>query len=85
MIFGRSLGRRHTMAVETNRAELHVLVDALPDDRLAEAKAALALLTIPEDDEPVTDEERASLRATHEAYRRDELIPHDVAMRKLGL
>ena len=49
------------------------------------AKAALALLTIPEDDEPVTEEERASLAATHEAHLRGELVPHDVAMRQLGL
>jgi hypothetical protein len=73
------------MAVDTNRDELHLLVDALPDERLAEAKAALALLTIPEDDEPVTEEERASLDATHEAHLRGELVPHDVAMRQLGL
>ena len=73
------------MAIETDRAALHALVDAIPDERLAEAKATIRLLTIPEDDEPVTDEERESLAATHEAYLRGELIPHEVAMRELGL
>lgn len=73
------------MAIDTDRAEFHTLVDAIPDERLKEALAAVRLLTIPEDDEPVTDEERESLAATHEAYLRGELIPHDVAMRELGL
>jgi hypothetical protein len=73
------------MAIDTDREALHVLVDALPQERLAEARAALKLLAIPEDDEPVTEEERASLDETHEEYLRDELVPHDVAMRRLGL
>ena len=73
------------MAIRADRAELHALVDALPDERLKEAIAAVRPLTIPEDDEPITDEERESLAATHEAYLRGELIPHDVAMRELGL
>jgi hypothetical protein len=73
------------MAIDTEREALHALVDAIPDARLAEALATVRLLTIPEDDEPVTDEERDSLAATHEAYLRGELIPHDVAMRELGL
>ena len=73
------------MAVDTDREALHTLVDAIPDERLKEAIATIRLLTIPEDDEPVTDEERESLAATHEAYLRGELVPHDVAMRELGL
>jgi hypothetical protein len=72
------------MAIDTEREALHTLVDALPKERLAEALAAIRLLSIPEDDEPITDEERASLDATHEAYLRGELVPHDVAMRELG-
>ena len=73
------------MAIDTDRAMLHALVDAIPDERLKEAIATVRLLTIPEDDEPVTDEERDSLAATHDAYLRGKLIPHDVAMRELGL
>ncbi len=78
----------------TTRERLRELLDALPDDRLDEAEAAIAALTtppfrpltdIPEDDEPVTDEDREALAAAHEAYVRGELIPHDVAMREIGL
>jgi hypothetical protein len=38
----------------TTREHLRKLLDALPDDRLDEARAALTLLNMPEDDEPVT-------------------------------
>jgi hypothetical protein len=73
------------MAIDTDRAELHTLVDAIPDARLKEAIAAVRLLTIPEDDEPVTEEDLEAIRRGREAYLRGELIPHDVAMRELGL
>ena len=73
------------MALDTDRAALHALVDAVPDERLKQAIAAVRLLTIPDDDEPLTDEERESLAATHEAYLRGELIPHEVVLRELGL
>jgi hypothetical protein len=73
------------MATDTDRATLHALVDAVPDERLKQAMAAVRLLTIPEDDEPVTDEERESLDATHEAHLRGELIQHEVVMREPGL
>ena len=69
----------------TTRERLRELLDALPDDRLEEAAVALRALSIPEDDEPVTDEDRAALATAHEAYVRRELIPHDVAMRQIGL
>jgi hypothetical protein len=73
------------MAIDTDRAELHALVDAIPEDRLKEAIAAVRLLTIPEDDEPVTEEDREALRRGREAYARGELIPHEAVMRELGL
>ncbi len=73
------------MAVDTDRAELHALVDAIPDERLAEAKATIRLLAIPEDDEPITDEDREAIRRGREAYLRGELIPHEQVMRELGL
>jgi hypothetical protein len=58
------------MVIDTNREELHVLVDALPDERLAEAKAAiraltdpvmLSLLTAPPEDEELSPEELTDL------------------------
>ena len=78
----------------TTRERLRELLDAVPDDRLEEAEAAIAalaapafrpLVEAPDDDEPVTDEDREALAAAHEAYVRGELIPHDVAMREIGL
>ena len=58
------------MAIDTEREALHVLVDAVPQDRLAEAKAAmqsladpvlLALLTAPPEDEDLDADELAAL------------------------
>jgi len=69
----------------TTRDRLRELLDALPDDRLTEAERALRTLAIPEDDEPLTDEDREAIRQGHEEYLRGELIPHDVAMREIGL
>ena len=78
----------------TTRERLRELLDALPDDRLDEAEAAIAALAVPpfrplseapEDDEPVTDEDLEAIREGHEEYLRGELIPHDVAMREIGL
>lgn len=58
------------MAIDTEREALHALVDAVPQDRLAEAKAAmqsladpvlLALLTAPPEDEDLDADELAAL------------------------
>ncbi len=73
------------METATSRERLRELVDAVPEDRLDDAALALKALAIPEDDEPVTDEDREAIRAGHEEYLRGELIPHDVAMREIGL
>lgn len=54
------------------RDELRALVDAIPDDRLPAARAALApladpvllaFLNAPDDDEPLTDEDLAAIEA----------------------
>lgn len=68
-------GRQVSMA--TTRAELRRLLDELPDDRLDDARAALALLSAPEDDEPLTDDELASIREGRAAYARGEAIPDE--------
>ena len=58
------------MATTTARGRLHALLDALPEDRLTDADAALsaladpvllAFLDAPEDDEPLTDADRAAI------------------------
>jgi len=73
------------MAIDADRDILHALVDSLPQERLAEAKSALSLLNVPDDDEPVTAEDLEAIQRGREAYLRGELIPHEVVLRELGL
>jgi hypothetical protein len=81
------------MAIDADRDALHALVDALPAERLADAKAVLEPLTdpsapgfpdAPEDDEPLTNEDREAIRAGREEYRRGETISGDIVRRELG-
>ena len=67
----------------TTRKELQKLLDELPDDRLDEARLALALLNVPEDDEPLTDEELESIREGRAAYARGEYVTNDELKRRL--
>lgn len=77
----------------TTRERLHEMLDALPDDRLEEVEAAILgaaapyrpLSEAPDDDEPITPEDDAAIARGREAYRRGETIPHDQAMREIGL
>lgn len=77
----------------TTRERLHALLDELADEQLDEVEAAISALAVPyrplteapEDDEPLTDEDLAAIARGREAYRRGEAIPHDVAMREIGL
>ena len=77
----------------TTRERLHELLDALPEELLDDAEAAIAALTVPyrplseapEDDEPLTDAEIVAFREGREEYLRGELIPHDQAVREIGL
>jgi len=68
----------------TTREDLRRLLDALPDDRLDEARAALTLLTVPEDDEPLTDEELASIEEGRAAYARGDYITNDELKARMG-
>ena len=78
----------------TTRERLHALLDQLPEDLLDDAEAAITALAtapyrpldqVPEDDEPITPEEEEAIRLGLEEYRRGETIPHDRAMREIGL
>lgn len=78
----------------TTRERLHELLDELPEDMLDDAEAAIAALSVPpyrppseapEDDEPITDEEEEAIQLGLEEFRRGETIPHDQAMREIGL
>jgi hypothetical protein len=78
------------------RQHAHELIDHIPESQLSTAvgllekildPVTLALLNAPIDDEPVTEEERAEVAEAHEWLKRNggKGIPHDEAMRQLGL
>ena len=67
------------------REQLRKMLDDIPDDRLDEAGFALRLLSVPEDDEPLTDEEMESIREGRAAYARGEYVTNDEMKRRLGL
>lgn len=76
------------------RDEMHRLIDAIPDSELAAVAAALeplvdpvtrALLLAPEDDEPLTDDERALIEASRTEADAVGYIPHDEVKRRHGL
>ena len=69
----------------TTREQLQKMLDELPDDRLDEARMALVLLNVPEDDEPITAEDLEALVDGRDEYRRGETIPGHVVRRELGL
>ena len=78
----------------TTRERLREMLEAVPDDRIPDALAALqplvdpvllALLNAPEDDEESTAEDIADLEATRAAYRRGETISHEAIRREFGL
>lgn len=69
----------------TTRERLHEMLDDLPDDLLDDAARAIRAVSIPFDDEPFTEEDREAIRLGREEYRRGETIPHDQAMREIGL
>lgn len=61
------------------REDLHRLVDALPDDRLAWAALDLA----PYDDEPVTAEDRAAMAEAEADWREGRTVPLAQVLAKL--
>jgi hypothetical protein len=80
----------------TVRESLHVLIDALPEDRLEVVRRTLiaaagdpllaALEAAPEDDEPLTAEETAEIDEALEDLRRgDPTIPLAEIKRKYGI
>ena len=71
--------------MSTIREQLRRMLEELPDDSIDEARMAMALLNIPDDDEPTTAEDLEALAQGREEYRRGETIPGDVVRRELGL
>jgi hypothetical protein len=85
------------MTTAEARTKLHDLIESLPSEdvptalRVLEAlnstsdSIPLALRDIPFDDEPETDEERAAVAEALREIEEGKGIPHDEAMRRLGL
>ena len=85
------------MTTAEARTKLHDLVESLPSDdvttalRLLEGLNStsdpipLAFRDIPFDDEPETEEERAAVAEARREIEEGKGIPHDEAMRRLGL
>jgi hypothetical protein len=78
--------------VVTTKEALHRLIDDLPEEEAERVLRALqttdpvlrAIALAPEDDEPLTEEERASIVAAQEAVSRGEVISHEALLRELG-
>jgi predicted transcriptional regulator len=79
--------------MSTTRERLHEMLDALPDELLADAEDAITALSeppyrplseAPDDDEPVTDEDRDAIREGRAAYARGEFVTDDELKRRLG-
>ncbi len=77
----------------TTKAELHHMIDELPDNATDEAARLLrtlhdplmqALLAAPDDDEPTTPEEDAGAAEAREQYRRGEGRPWQDVRRELS-
>lgn len=76
------------------RSDLHSILDAIPEDRLSDARAALealadpvllAFLTAPEDDEPLTPEDVAAIEEGKADVARGDVVSYaDVERRLLG-
>lgn len=84
--------------VAQRREDLHDLVDALPESEVPTARRFLRFLrevgsdpvrhaaeTAPIDDEPMTEEDAAAIRAAREEARRGEVVDLDSFRRELGL
>ena len=79
----------------TNKSELHVLVDELPDSEIDAAARYLAYLrdtadpltrlldNAPGDDEPLTPEEEQAIEDGMAAYRRGDYLEAEDAKREL--
>lgn len=76
------------------KADLHRLVDELPEHQEDEARIVLEQLrdapqytseNAPFDDEPLTPEDIAAIEEAHESFRQGRFITQEDLERKLGL
>lgn len=85
------------MTITEAREKLHDLIESLPSEDVPTARRVLealisssdpvplALRDVPFDDEPETEEERAAVAEARREIEEGKGIPHDEAMRRLGL
>jgi hypothetical protein len=82
------------MNTTDTRQHVHDLVDQLPPAQLAAVEGLLAVMVDPAaysirntplDDEPVTDEESATLRRSEEWFRHNKGIPIEDVLADFGL
>ncbi len=85
------------MTTTEAREKLHDLIESLPSEDVPTARRVLealisssdnvpmALRDVPFDDEPETGEERAAVAEALREIEEGKGIPHDDAMRRLGL
>lgn len=77
-----------------DREQVHALVDSLAPHQVHAVRGLLetmvhplaaVLANAPVDDEPVSDEERRDIEASRQWFQDNKGVPHDEAMRRLGL
>lgn len=76
----------------TTKEALHRLIDELPESEAEQLLRALqttdpvvrTLELAAEDDEPLSEQERASIGAARAAVARGEVISHEALLRELG-
>ena len=78
-----------------NRDTLHDLIDRLPEEELPAAKRFLeylavspayrTALSVPLDDEPVTEGDISAIERARDEVRDGEVVPYDEILREFGL
>jgi hypothetical protein len=78
----------------STREQLHAMIDQLPDVQLSsietvlrrflEDPVRLALMTAPDDDEPLTDEDVAALNRSYNPERHRNLVDHEEVLSEFG-
>ena len=80
--------------LQSERRQAHLLLDVLPDEKIAAARGLLeemldplsrALATAPYDDEPVSEVEAREIEASRTSPAHGEGIPHEEVLAELGL
>jgi hypothetical protein len=78
-----------------SREALHELIDRIPEEEilaarrfleyLAKSAAFRATLSAPLDDEPVTNEDAASIERAHADLRAGKVVSHEEVLREFGV